>query len=866
MKERKQLEIDDDTWIPSHCARCFSNCAIRVHRVNGVAVRIEGNPDSWQGSRGGVCAKGASGLQLLYDPNRLNVPLRRTNPEKGLYADPKWKEISWDEALNEIAEKIKKVLDDDPRKIFIQSTVIRSPTATLGWRKFLATVFGTPNGGVGGAGIHCGNGGHWACGLTHGSWDILPDYKHCNYAIYWGVNNGHATGHGAGNSQRLVSEATDRGMKLVVFDPICNYSGAKAAEWVPIIPGTDGAVLLAMCNVILNELGIWDAQYLKTKTNGPYLVGPDGRFVRDRQTHKPLVWDAGADQAKVFDDASVTDYALEGTYRVNGVECSPSFQLVKNHLKEYSPEKAYQVSQVPPETIRRIAAEFAEAAQIGSTITIGGRELPFRPVSSVIFRGGQGHGNAFHTSMAVCLLSQIVGAADVPGGTLAFPNTCQGYPETGQLKFGVGKGPDGMLIAPRWMQHHPPWPIEEPAFPTDAGLQELFTMTSVSPIWTMKNYEELWEKVKLPYRLEVMLNFGCNSVLGAANPEAQADFLKNIPFIVSWDLFANEFAEGFADILLPDTSYLESFTWVDGQGFNFNYPPGTDPWCYHVMQPAVEPAGSRRNIMDVSFELVDKLGKRAQANNFWNNFLGLDQEERFKPDEKATWEEVGDKALKHYFGKEHGVEWFKEHGFISWPKKIEETYWRCFSDVRAPIYMEFMFDQKEKLKKIATQVGIDLNWDQHTPYISWFPCAPHLVKDVQYDLYCFAYRDILHTSSSTAETPWLDEASDMNPYTYSITMNAGTAKQKGLKDGDVIEIESAYGNKTRGTLKTRKGQHPQTVAMVGTGGHWAKGQPVAKGKGTNFNLLMDAKLEECDPISLNLELCVKVKVNKLQRK
>src|SRR5208283_6221881 len=125
--------------------------------------------------------------------------------------------------------------------------------------------------------------------------------------------------------------------------------------------------------------------------------------------------------------------------------------------------------------------------------------------------------------------------------------------------------------------------------PTDAGLQELFTMTSVSPIWTMKNYEELWEKVKLPYRLEVMLNFGCNSVLGSANPEAQADFLKNIPFIVSWDLFANEFAEGFADILLPDTSYLETFTFVDGQGFNFNYPYGMDPWCYQITQPVVEP-------------------------------------------------------------------------------------------------------------------------------------------------------------------------------------------------------------------------------------------------------------------------------------
>ena len=865
-RRTKKIEIYDDRWIPSQCGRCFSNCAIRVHRLNGVAVRIEGNPDSWQGSRGGVCAKGASGLQVLYDPNRLNVPLRRTNPEKGLYVDPKWKEISWDEALNEIAEKIKRVLDDDPRKIFIQSTTVRSPTATLGWRRFLAYILGTPNGGVGGGGVHCGNGGHWACGLMHGSWDILSDYRYCNYAIYWGVNNGHATGHGAGNSQRLVSEAMERGMKLVVFDPMCNYSSAKATEWIPLIPGTDGAVLLAMCNVILNELGIWDAEYLKTKTNGPYLVGPDGHFVRDRETQKPLVWDACALKAMVFDSVGTTDFALEGTFQVDGVECHPSFQLLKEYLRQYTPEMASEVSNVPPETIRRIATEYAEAAQIGSTITIDGHQLPFRPVSSVIFRGGEGHGNAFHTSMAVCLLSHILGAADVPGGTLAFPNTSLGYPGTGKLNFGVGRGPDGMLTAPRWLQHHPPWPLTDPKFPTDLGLQELFTMTSVSPVWGMRNHEEIWKKIRLPYRIELMLNFGCNSVMGVANPEAQAEFLKKIPFIVTWDLFANEFAEGFADIVLPDTSYLETFTWVDGQGFNFNYPPGMDPWCYHISQPTVKPAGSRRYIMDVAFELTERLGKRAEVNEYWNKFLGIDGDNKFKPTEKITWEQVGDKALKNYFGSDHGLEWFKEHGFITWPKKVEETYWRCFTDARAPIYLEFMIDQKKKVKKISEGIGINLNWDQYTPFITWFPCAPHLIEDAQYDLYCFAYRDILHTASSTMETPWLDEASKMNPYTYNVTMNAETAKQKGLKDGDLIEIGSVYGNKARGTLKLRNGQHPQTLAIVGTAGHWAKGQPIARSKGTNFNFLMEAKIEECDPVSLNLELCLRVKVNKVERK
>jgi anaerobic selenocysteine-containing dehydrogenase len=75
-------EIWEDTWIPTQCHRCQSECAIKVHKVNGVAVKIEGNPDSPIGSRGGVCPKGIAGLQLLYDPNRLKYPLRERTRKK----------------------------------------------------------------------------------------------------------------------------------------------------------------------------------------------------------------------------------------------------------------------------------------------------------------------------------------------------------------------------------------------------------------------------------------------------------------------------------------------------------------------------------------------------------------------------------------------------------------------------------------------------------------------------------------------------------------------------------------------------------------------------------------------------------------
>jgi len=106
-------ETYEDLWVPTTCCRCYNGCGIRVRRVNGVAVKIEGEPDSLMGGAGGLCAKGVTGVQMLYDPNRLSKPLRRTNPEKGLYVDPGWEEITWDEALTEITARLKKIIDDE---------------------------------------------------------------------------------------------------------------------------------------------------------------------------------------------------------------------------------------------------------------------------------------------------------------------------------------------------------------------------------------------------------------------------------------------------------------------------------------------------------------------------------------------------------------------------------------------------------------------------------------------------------------------------------------------------------------------------------------------------------------------------------
>ena len=212
------------------------------------------------------------------------------------------------------------------------------------------------------------------------------------------------------------------------------------------------------------------------------------------------------------------------------------------------------------------------------------------------------------------------------------------------------------------------------------------------------------------------------------------------------------------------------------------------------------------------------------------------------------------------------LDYISEHGTIDWPKKVKEAYWRWYVDVRIPIYMEHIAELKPEIMENAKKAGVELEWEQFTPLISYFAPQVSREESAEFDLYSFSYRDILHNGTYTMEMPWLDEVSKLNPYTYNITMNAETAKKKGLKDGDLICLESSYGRKTTGTLKTMQGQHPRTIAISACSGAWAKGAPIAYGKGTNFNILLESDFKHACPVCWSQETATMVKVYKIDHR
>jgi len=864
-------EIWEDKWIDTACGGCYNGCAIRVHRVNGVCTSIEGNADTPLGGKGGLCGKGAAGLMTLYDPNRLNVPLRRTNPKKGVGEDPGWEEITWEEALTEIVGRLKQIRADNPQKVWQNSTTSH---AYGGWgelgRDWLR-LFGSKQRLSSGGSLHCGNGAHHNAGLVHAAWSATADWKYTNYVLKWGSGKGTGSGHSMTINARMRAEAVERGMKEVCFDPMCNFSAGKSAEWVPVLPGTDSAVALAMANILVNELSIYDAVFLGKKTNLAFLLDEEGQFIRDADCGEPLVWDSMKNRPMLHDDPSIGagDFSLEGSYTVNGVQCTPAFVPFRKHLEQFTPEWAEGVSTVPAATIRRVAREFGENASIGSTIEIEGTTYPLRPVASIAFRGVTGHSNGTHQCWALDLLNVLVGAEDVPGGCVGWPAIRLGHPDTGHCNMLPSRGQDGVILPARFKGGgHAPWPIKLPSSPSKGGrCDEFWPMCTTSGVPHMKDRAEVWHKLGMEVYPEMLIVLGGNLAVSVASWEDQVKLFEDVPLIVQVDLFANETAEALADILLPDQSYLERSDWYANlMSYFFNHPPTDEEWSYHPQQPVVEePIGQRRNWVDVVFELADRVGFRRELNETINStFKMTDPQYRLDPEEQLSWTETGDRVLRWCFGEQRGLSYFQEQGYIKWPKKLEELYWRWnwqgLEEVRIPVYREHHLAIGQRVRELGREVGLEIEYEQYSPLPDYFVPVSHKDMDEEFDLLAFSYRDILHTNSQTPENPWLDEISQMCPYTYTITMNAATAKGKGLKDGDMVWLETPFGKKEKGCLKVMQGQHPATVAIAGQAGLWAKGRPIARGKGSNFDHLLESDLRHYDPMTLNIETSAAVKI------
>ena len=173
----------------------------------------------------------------------------------------------------------------------------------------------------------------------------------------------------------------------------------------------------------------------------------------------------------------------------------------------------------------------------------------------------------------------------------------------------------------------------------------------------------------------------------------------------------------------------------------------------------------------------------------------------------------------------------------------------------------------EEVKRVTEEMSIPWDVSNYQPLPVWRPSPANEVKSPEYDLYAVNYKLPFHTFSRTIDNTWLKELTEYHPSAYYILINTQAAKRKGLEDGDLVWIQEATGGeKVKGRVKVTEGVHPEVVGIAGCFGHWAKGLPVAEGKGLHFNSLfptdLDVLWERVDTVGHAMDFSFKVKVFK----
>ncbi|MCG4824224.1 molybdopterin-dependent oxidoreductase [Adlercreutzia equolifaciens] len=863
--EPAAYDAAEGTWVPTTCNMCFNNCSIKAHVVDGTVVELTGNPDSPIGS-GHICAKGAAGIMQLYDPARITKPLKRTNPKKGFDEDPGWEEISWDEAYDTIVQKFGEAAAKDP-KLNMGASMVAGLIGSV-WRSLtLGCAFGVSEGT---SSDICGAGVHICEFLLTGDGNAMPDYDNVDYLIQFGTQAGTATRHGFNmTADKFARRRAEDGLRLVNFDPHMSAGAEKADLWVPIRPGSDAAAALAMAYVFIHELDLIDRDYLVERTNAPALVDPaTQRVLRAEGSNKSLYWDEAANAAKPYDECEKP--ALEGEYEVDGVKCHTAFSVLKEHIREMTPEWAEDITTVPAATLRQVAEEFGRAARIGETIEIEGKTYRRRGAAVDIFSGLSRHKHSILNVWACLQLNTLIGATNSVGGFIGFATKCHGWADnnpTAGFDLGIWEE-DGFIECNSLMIGAPNsfYKIirERDYTPTTQGLLELQPLSEDGHFVHMAMADPDLYHTTRPRNL---FWYACNPIKWWANVEEQVKVYQDMDFIVGVDIYLNDMSY-FSDIMLPEACYLERYDVLPQFYMNHRMIGSLDtPWTLAMWQPVVEPKDGAPGFMEIYAEIADRAG----ANEFFIpavcGLYRVKEEYMFPTDQKLDVEQFIDAVYKSNIDEEHGLQWFKDNGGVyTYPRKVDEMYiWDAEAPGRIPFYWDFMLEAKEKVEAKVAELDIPWETDDYIPLPEWRPGVEFYADDPAYDIFPVYYTNASNTDTWTVQNAWLNEVNEEDGITYLIEMNTATAAEKGLASGDTVRLTSTPGYTVEGRLVVTEGIHPECVSsVVGTWDAKSKYLTIAQGKGVNLVTLIPGQdPKRMDHIVSAFDQLIRVKVEKV---
>ena len=245
-----------DSVVKSHCRSCHGGCGVLVYVKDGKIKKIAGDPDC-PINHGTLCAKGIATTQLVYHPDRLTCPVRRIGPK----GSGKWERITWDEALDTIAERMLHYKETNGAESVVMGYGTGRENEAVIYR--FANLFGSPS--VLTAGHFCYGPRIATSIITCGSNPIVDYENHPKCIMVWG-NNVVISNPDCYKGEPF-SVALDEGAKLIVVDPRLTRAAARANVWLQLRPGTDTALALGMANVIVNE-DLYDKEFVENYVHG----------------------------------------------------------------------------------------------------------------------------------------------------------------------------------------------------------------------------------------------------------------------------------------------------------------------------------------------------------------------------------------------------------------------------------------------------------------------------------------------------------------------------------------------------------------------------------------------------------------------
>ncbi len=355
-------------WRASTCQGCTTWCPIQIFVQNGRVVKTRGNENSLI-NEGFVCPRGHMIPKIVYDPDRLKVPMMRTNPLKGKGIDPGFVPISWDEAVDTIADKIMELRNNNETHKYMFLRGRYSGITDILYDRF-TKIIGSPN-NISHSAI-CAEAEKAGPFFTEGFWGYRDyDLANTNYVVLWGVDPIRSNRQVPSSIKRF-GELLDYA-KVVTIDPQLTTSASKSHDWLPVLPGQDGALASALAHHILVS-GLWDKTFVGNFNDGI------NKFVANQ----------------IVNEADFTETHSNGVVKWWNIE-----------LNDKTPEWAEPLCGISASKIRQIAEEMGAAAP-NVVVWLG-------PGPVMATRGT-------YTAMAIHALNGLLGSVDHEGGTLRSPS------------------------------------------------------------------------------------------------------------------------------------------------------------------------------------------------------------------------------------------------------------------------------------------------------------------------------------------------------------------------------------------------------------------------------------------------------------